>query len=69
MKKPWFPYVLPFALFLLLTGPVRYFPAWSPFLYIAKTIIVAALLWFWRHSSVASWHWSSGLCRRISFPV
>jgi hypothetical protein len=40
MKKPWFPYVLPFALFLLLTGPVRYFPAWSPFLYIAKTIFV-----------------------------
>lgn len=53
MKKPWFPYVLPFALFLLLTGPVRYFPGWSPFLYIAKTIIVAALLWFWRQEYAA----------------
>jgi len=62
MKKPWFPYVLPFALFLLLTGPVRYFPAWSPFLYIAKTIIVAALLWFWRHAYAAD------LSHRLSAP-
>jgi CAAX prenyl protease-like protein len=44
-----------------LTGPVRYFPAWSPFLYIAKTIIVAALLWFWRHAYTAD------LSHRLSF--
>ncbi len=53
LEKPWLPYVLPFALFLLLTGPVRFFPALSPFLYIAKTIIVGALLWFWRHEYAA----------------
>jgi len=46
LEKPWLPYVLPFAMFLLLTGPIRFFPALSPFLYIAKTIIVGALLWF-----------------------
>ena len=49
LEKPWLPYVLPFTLFLLLTGPVQYFPALSPFLYIFKTIIVGALLWLWRH--------------------
>ena len=53
LKKTWFPYVLPFALFLLLTEPARFFPAWSPFLYIVKTIIVCALLWFWRHEYAA----------------
>lgn len=49
LKKPWAPYVLPFVIFLLLTEPVRFFPFLSPFLYIIKTIIVGALLWFWRH--------------------
>ena len=53
LEKPWLPYVLPFALFLLLTGPVRFFPALSPFLYITKTIIVGALLCFWRHEYAA----------------
>ena len=62
MNKSWLPYVFPFALFLLLTGPVRYFPDWSPFLYIAKTIIVAALLWFWRHAYAAD------LSHRLTFP-
>ena len=54
LKKPWLPYVLPFAMFLLLTEPVRFFPSWSPFLYIIKTIIVGALLWFWRHKYAAN---------------
>jgi CAAX prenyl protease-like protein len=53
LEKPWLPYVLPFALFLLLTGPVQFLPALSPILYIAKTIIVGALLWFWRHEYAA----------------
>ena len=48
LEKPWLPYVAPFALFLLLTEPARYFPSLVPFLYIAKTVLVAALLWFWR---------------------
>ena len=49
LKKAWIPYVFPFAVFLLLTGIVRFLPAWSHLLYITKTIIVGALLWFWRH--------------------
>lgn len=46
--KPWLPYVLPFFLFLLFTEPARFFPSLVPFLYVAKTVIVAAVLWFWR---------------------
>ncbi len=45
----WFFYVAPFVLFLLLTEPGRYFPSAVPWLYIAKTLIVGALIWFWRH--------------------
>ncbi|MCP4693013.1 MAG: CAAX prenyl protease-related protein [Desulfobacterales bacterium] len=52
-EKPWFPYVFPFALFLLFTGPVQYLPALTPYLYIAKTFIVGALLWFWRREYAA----------------
>jgi uncharacterized protein len=48
-EKPWFPYVLPFVLFLLLTEPARFFPGLSPCLYIAKTVVVGTLLWLWRH--------------------
>jgi hypothetical protein len=62
LKKPWLPYIAPFVLFLLLTEPVRFFPDLSPFLYIAKTIIVGALLWFWRHKYAADI--SSGLSFR-----
>ena len=49
LGKAWFPYVLPFVLFLLLTEPARFFPSLVPFLYIAKTVIVGTVLWFWRH--------------------
>lgn len=48
LEKPWLPYVTPFVLFLLLTEPARYFPALVPFLYIAKTVLVAVVLWYWR---------------------
>ncbi len=48
LEKPWMPYVAPFVIFLLLTEPARYFPSLVPFLYIAKTFLVGALLWFWR---------------------
>ncbi|MGB5988056.1 MAG: CAAX prenyl protease-related protein [Desulfobacterales bacterium] len=48
LQKPWLPYVLPFALFLLLTAPLKYVPDLSPQLYIAKTMLVGALLWGWR---------------------
>jgi CAAX prenyl protease-like protein len=62
LEKPWLPYVLPFVLFLLLTEPARFFPALSPYLYIAKTVIVGALLWFWRHKYTADF--SKGLSFR-----
>jgi CAAX protease family protein len=49
LAKRWLPYVAPFVLFLLLTEPARYFPSLVPYFYITKTLLVAALLWFWRH--------------------
>ncbi len=49
LKKDWLPYVVPFVVFLLLTGPVKYFPVLTPYLYILKTFIVGFLLWLWRH--------------------
>jgi uncharacterized protein len=58
-EKPWFVYVFPFALFLLLTEPARFFPSLSPFLYIIKSISVGSLLWLWRHKYAADF--SSGL--------
>lgn len=47
-KKEWLPYVAPFVLFLLLTEPVRHFPMLAPHFYVAKTVLVALLLWRWR---------------------
>ncbi|MCP4341670.1 MAG: CAAX prenyl protease-related protein [Desulfobulbaceae bacterium] len=61
LAKPWLPYILPFVLFLLLTEPARFFPALSPYLYIAKTILVGALLWFWRHRYAADFSSSLSL--------
>lgn len=58
-QKTWLPYVLPFVLFLLLTEPARFFPALSPYLYIAKTLLVGTLLWFWRKKYAADF--STGL--------
>jgi len=52
LKEPWLPYVVPFALFLLLTEPARYFPTLVPLLYITKTVLVGGVLWFWRHKYV-----------------
>ncbi len=51
-RKPWFPYVAPFILFLVLTEPANYFPELIPYLYVAKTLLVGALLWFWRYKYV-----------------
>ncbi len=52
LQKPWMPYALPFALFLLLTEPARFFPDLVPHLYVVKIILVAVVLWFWRHKYV-----------------
>ena len=48
-QRPWIPYVVPFIIFLAITGLAKYFPASRDIIYISKTIIVGALLWFWRH--------------------
>lgn len=61
LAKPWLPYVFPFALFLLLTEPARFFPSLVPFLYVAKTVIVGAVLWFWRHK------YTTDVSARLSF--
>lgn len=47
--KNWIIYVVPFFLFLLLTEPASWYPELAPFLYIAKTAVVGALLYHWRH--------------------
>ena len=60
--KPWLHYVLPFAVFLLLTEPARFFPVLSPYLYITKTLLVGTLLWCWRHKYAADF--STGLSFR-----
>ena len=65
LEKPWFPYAAPFVLFLLLTEPARYFPDLSPYFYIAKTILVGSLLWFWRNKYKADF--SSDLSFRELF--
>ena len=51
-RPAWFFYAAPFVLFLLLTEPGRFFPLYTPHFYIAKTILVGALLWVWRHHYV-----------------
>ncbi len=59
---PWFFYAAPFVLFLLLTEPGRFFPLYTPHFYIAKTILVGALLWFWRH------HYVQDFSRKLLLP-
>jgi len=46
-KKSWLPYVIPFAVFMLLTAPVKYLPLYAHFFYIGKTVIVGGLLLLW----------------------
>lgn len=51
--------MVPFALFMILTELARFFPALSPYIYIAKTVLVGLLLCFWRHKYAADF--ASGL--------
>ena len=53
LKKSWFPYVCPFAVFLLLTELGRFLPGWIHIIYIGKTITVGGLLWLWRREYAA----------------
>lgn len=46
-EHPWMPYVIPFILFLLITGLSNYFTSCQDIAYIVKILIVSALLWSW----------------------
>ena len=48
-KREWFPYVLPFAVFLFFTELGRWMPGTIHILYVLKTIVVGGLLWMFRH--------------------
>jgi len=48
VKSTWPAYVLPFAVFMALTAASGYLPDFKHLFYIAKTIIVGAMLWCWR---------------------
>ena len=61
-SKPWIPYVVPFALFMILTELGRLFPTLNPYIYISKTILVGSMLCFWRHRYAADF--TSGLSFR-----
>ncbi len=53
-KHPWLPYVTPFLLFIIITEAARWLPSsLSSWLYIAKTVLAALLLW---------WFWSDYRC-------
>ena len=49
-QAPWAPYVIPFALFMILTALAKYTPEHRDLVYIAKTILVAVVLWAWRRT-------------------
>ncbi|MGM0452920.1 MAG: CAAX prenyl protease-related protein, partial [Thermodesulfobacteriota bacterium] len=38
----------PFLVFMAMTAPAKLFPDYAHLLYAAKTVIVGAILWFWR---------------------
>ncbi|NPB09743.1 MAG: hypothetical protein GXO17_05245, partial [Thermodesulfobacteria bacterium] len=53
-------YVIPFAIFLFFTELARHLPEKAHFLYVAKTLIVGALLFSWRRLYTEIWiptHW------------
>jgi len=53
LERPSLPYILPLVLFLLLTGPVYFFPTSEPLFYTLKTILVGVILWHWRREYTA----------------
>ncbi|MCK4379028.1 MAG: hypothetical protein KAW01_06770, partial [Deltaproteobacteria bacterium] len=48
LRQPWIPYVVPFVAFMLLTQTAIFLPQYKHLFYLAKTIITAWLLWYWR---------------------
>ena len=48
LRAPWFPYVAPFVAFILLTYGGGHWPSAAHFWYLAKTVVVGAMLWSFR---------------------
>ena len=51
-QRPWLPYVAPMAIYLLFLQAQVIWPQRLPFWYPAKTVVVAATLWFFRKQYV-----------------
>jgi len=49
LRAPWFPYVAPFVAFILLTYGGGHWPEAAHLWYLAKTVVVGAMLWAFRH--------------------
>jgi len=47
-RSKWFPYVLPFLIYLVLIQAEGFLPEWRNYLYGARVILCAGLLWMWR---------------------
>lgn len=47
-RSAWFPYVLPFLIYLALRETQAYLPHWYSHLYLARLLICGGLLWMWR---------------------
>jgi CAAX prenyl protease-like protein len=67
VRAPWFPYVAPFATFLAFTYGGAHWPGAAHLWYLAKTVVVGAMLWgFRRHYSELGWgntvgNWTIGV--------
>ena len=72
MKKQYLPYLVPFFVFLILTYAASWVPHGSYFLYPLKTLVVGALLYYYRQSYVelrASVSWLALLVGILVFVI
>jgi CAAX prenyl protease-like protein len=49
LRQPWIPYVVPFAVFMVLTQAAIFLPQYKHLFYLGKTFITVLLLFYWRH--------------------
>ena len=47
--KIWFPYIVPFLLYFIISEATKYLPEWYFHLYLAKILLAGGLFWVWRH--------------------
>ncbi len=47
-RSTWFPYVLPFLIYLILIQAEEFLPQWHDYLYGTRVFLCAGLLWMWR---------------------